>query len=271
MTVRENVKKRTTIIIAVLCLSLAASLLLNRLLFGKAKSFYAQSQELRLDPLGKRVHSGSSVSTNQPGLLVVVVGDSRAAAWPTPEESNGYRFVNRAVGNQTTIQILGRLEDDVLRTKPNIVLLQAGVNDLKTLPLFPERRDDIVSACKANLKRIVSQCSKQKSMVIISTIFPVGKPSLQRQPFWSKDIAPSIQEVNAFLKSLSSDNVVILDSYAILCGDGNLIRAEYSTDTLHINAAGYDAANQELMRILRTVEKTAQAPRCDSLRAAPQE
>ena len=242
--------KRLSIITALLCLALIASVFLNLFLFRMAKSFYVQLQEVRLDPLGKRVHRGTAVGTNHQELLVVVVGDSRAAKWAAPEDLRGYRFVNRAVGNQTTVQILGRLKDDVLRLKPDIVLLQAGVNDLKTISLFPDRRDDIAAECKANLQSIVSQCSEQKSTVIISTIFPVGEPSLQRRAFWSHDISLSIQEVNAFLKALSSETVVILDSYTLLCGHGDLIKPEYSTDTLHLNAVGYDILNQELAKML---------------------
>jgi lysophospholipase L1-like esterase len=239
-------------------MALLASLFVNWVLFRKARSFYVQMQEIRLDPVGKKAYANASLDKTQQTTVIAVVGDSRAAAWPIPEHTGGHRFVNRAVGNQTTAQLLGRLTDDVLRLKPDIVLLQAGVNDLKTIPLFPDRRDEIVMACRSNLQNIVSQCAGQSRMVIISTIFPVGRPSLQRKPFWSPDVALSIQEVNSFLRSLSSDNVVILDSHALLCGDDNLIRSEYSTDTLHINAAGYDAANHELTRILKRVEEAAQ-------------
>lgn len=244
-------KKLRHITIAALAVVFAGSLCLNWLLFGSAKSFYAQLQVVRLDPMGSRVYQSKSVTNADQSMRVVIVGDSRAAAWSPPENLQGYSFVNRAIGGQTTAQILGRLQADVLSLNPDVVLLQCGVNDLKSIPLFPDRKDAIISSCKTNFQSIVAQCAVQNVRVIISTIFPVGKPSLQRFPFWSPDVALSISDMNGFLKSLSSDNVRIFDSYTMLCGEDGLIRPEYCTDTLHLNDAGYTVINRDLTTLLQ--------------------
>jgi lysophospholipase L1-like esterase len=241
-----------------LCLALLASLVMNLTLFRHAKSFYVQMQAVRLDPMGERAHSRHSVHADHKRGLVVIAGDSRAADWPSPERAHGYQFANRAVGNQTTVQILGRHQNDVLVLNPDIVILQAGVNDLKSIPLFPDRKNSIISDCKTNLQQIVSLCTKSDINVIVTTVFPVGVPSLQRRHIWSDDVVASVQEVNAFVRSLSETNVIVLDSYSLLCGDDNLLKGEYFTDTLHLNKDGYDILNEELEKILETMQGTAQ-------------
>ncbi len=201
--------------------------------------------------MGRRTFRGVSVDTVQNGVRLALVGDSRAASWPLPANLTNHRFMNRAVSDQTTVQILGRLEADVLSLKPDIVVLQAGINDLKAIPLFPERRDEIVRDCKKNLESIVSKCLEQQIRVVVTTVFPVGEPSLGRRPFWSSDVAIAVQDVNAFLLSLDMTNVVMLDSHALLSEKGGLLGDEYAIDTLHINAHGYNVLNKALTEILQ--------------------
>ncbi len=246
----RRMKKIVVVAIIVVCAVTIASLCLNMILFQRGKSAYTQLQEVRLDPMGNSRFAEHIAEPAGSGNLVVLFGDSRAVAWSFPITSNRYRFLNRGINNQTTAQILGRLNDDVLRLKPDIVLLQAGVNDLKTVPVFPERRDQIVADCKANLKGIVDLCSKQGRTVILSTIFPVGTPPLERRLFWSADVARAVEEVNGFLASLQASNVLLLDSYSLLCDDQNLIKSEYSKDLLHLNKKGYEVLNIELSEML---------------------
>lgn len=95
-------------------------------------------------------------------------------------------------------------------------------------------------------------------MVILSTIFPVGAPSLARRPVWSPDVAVGVEEVNTFLGSLTADSIRLLDASALLSGKDGLIRREYSKDLLHINDAGYALLNQELIDLLQKRSRIAQ-------------
>ena len=67
--------------------------------------------------------------------------------------------------------------------------------------------------------------------------------------FWSPEIGSAVQEVNNYLRLLSSENVIILDGATILAPDGR-VNSQYYADELHLNAAGYAALNQELESIL---------------------
>jgi lysophospholipase L1-like esterase len=53
---------------------------------------------------------------------------------PLRQNSKGFSFVNRGINTQTSAQVLGRFDKHVVPLHPNIVIVQVGINDLKTIP-----------------------------------------------------------------------------------------------------------------------------------------
>lgn len=82
--------------------------------------------------------------------------------------------------------------------QPDIVILQVGINDLKTLPLFPERQEEIIANCKTNIQQIVDKSLQADASVILTTIFPLGQLPIERRLFWSEEVALAIDDVNQF-------------------------------------------------------------------------
>lgn len=181
--------------------------------------------------------------------LVVFFGDSRAVSWLAPDLRE-FEFVNRGIGSQTSIQVLARFDYDVKPLNPNIIIVQAGINDLKTIPLFPDRKKTIVTNCKENVRQIVERSTKSGATVILTTIFPVAQVPIWRKPFWSDDVAIAVDEVNVFIRSLAGSKVIVFDAYAVLANDKGITRAEYSQDLLHLTNLGYQRLNAELTPIL---------------------
>lgn len=233
-------------------LLLLGSLLINLLVGRWTLQYYRQLNADRLDPLGIRMYASEPLlppkTRNRPRILFF--GDSRAYAWPAPVELSHVEFINRGIGGQTTAQILARFDEHVTSLQPDLVILQAGINDLKTIPLFPTRRDEIIAGCKENLAAIVQRVTEQDATVILTTIFPPARPSLVRRPFWSDAVGEAVIDVNEYLKTLAAEQVILLDSAALLASDNGLIRPEYSYDLLHINQTGYVELNQALVRQL---------------------
>ncbi len=157
--------------------------------------------------------------------------------------------MNRGITNQTSAQVLGRFDKHVLPLQPDIIILQVGINALKTIPLFPERKAAIIANCKTNIQQLVTRSVNRGATVILTTIFPIGPVPLTRQPFWSPEIAQAVSEVNAYLYSLKANNVLILDTYSLLA-ENNQVQPNYVRDTLHIGERGYEAINQELTKVL---------------------
>jgi hypothetical protein len=206
------------LVFALTFVALLASVALNITFFVQGRQYYLQLNETRLDPLGLSYFTSTNGQPDPADLdrpAVVFFGDSRAADWPAPNLDR-FDFINRGIGAQTSSQALLRFDDHVTPLRPRVVALQIGVNDLKTLALFPERKEVIIAACKDNIRRIVGRAGEIGATVILTTIFPVGEPPLERMPFWSSDISRGVDEVNGYIRSLAAPNVVVLDAYAIL-------------------------------------------------------
>jgi lysophospholipase L1-like esterase len=238
---------------ATVVLALLASVAGNVLLYRHAAQTYRQLSETQLDPYGLR-HPAFPPDAPAAGAgelpVVVFFGDSRARDWPAPAV-RGFRFVNRGVGGQTTAQVLGRLDAHVAPLSPQVVVVQAGINDLKAIPLFPHRRAEIVADCVANLRAVVRQAAAGGAVVVVATVFPPGDPTLDRRLVWSPDVAAAVAEVNATLRTLDADRVVVFDAWAVLA-EGGRLRDGYGVDTLHLSARGYAALNDALAPLLKT-------------------
>ncbi|MCB0007298.1 MAG: SGNH/GDSL hydrolase family protein, partial [Anaerolineales bacterium] len=163
------------------------------------------------------------------------------------------QFSNLGIGAQTSAQVLLRYEAHVAPLEPDIIVLQVGINDLKTIPLFPERREELVTDCQDNIAAIVTKARADGALVILSTVFPAGDVPLQRRPFWSAGIDAAIVEVNAFLQTLADDHILVFDSYSLLADDEGSLSSDYARDELHLNSAGYERLNEALAQLLGTV------------------
>lgn len=241
---------RRSLICALLLAALALSLGGNLWLFQRAERYYLELNRTRLDPLGLRAYPADALSPATGGApLVVFFGDSRAAEWPLPALP-GVRVVNRGIGAQTTAQVAGRFAAHVAPLQPTVVVVQVGINDLKTIPLFPAEQERIVTDCKAAIRQIVAEARQSGATVILTTIFPVGQLPLERRLVWSAAVDAAIAEVNGFIGGLAGEGVVVLPTAPLLADAQGRARAAYSRDFLHLNAAGYAALNQALAPLL---------------------
>jgi lysophospholipase L1-like esterase len=234
---------------------LALSLLLNAFLVRAAFQYFKAAIAIRLDPAGLKVYAADRGKAAATGAPVVLFGDSRALMWSEPKAPPGHAIVNHGIGFQTTAELLLRLDADVLQLHPRIVVIEGGVNDLKSIAEFPERRAQIVTDCENNLARIVERTRQSGATVVLVTVFGIGDVSLWRRPFWTSEVAAAVREVNAFLPTLARDGVVLFDANAVLVDDHGDIRRPYQLDYLHLSPAGYEALNQKLSPLLSALPR----------------
>lgn len=231
---------------------LVASLSANAYLVFQALDYYEAANAIRLDPVGLKVYAADRAKPNAGGPLAIFFGDSRALMWPAPVTPTGYRILNHGIGFQTTAQILMRFDEDVALFHPTVVVIEAGVNDLKAIAEFPERRAQIVDDCEANIARIVERSRDIGANVVVATVFDIGDVSLWRRPFWSSDVAAAVREVNAYLPKLAGEHVMLFDAGPILDDAQGRIQPAYQLDYLHLSSAGYSALNRKLTELLAT-------------------
>lgn len=243
--------------VVLLLLMLAVTVAGGYVAFTFARIFFANENAVRLDPFALSTYPTSSIPRTPDLKRVVFFGDSRAESWSAPEGVSGYEFVNRGIGGQTTTQILGRFDAHLAPLQPDVVVLQLGINDIKSIPLFPDSRASIIANTIANIQRIIQQSTDLGATVIMTTIFPVSEPTIERLVFfWSDDIAVATEEVNVVLRTLASDNVLVYDVDSVLLGTDGRPRLDYMPDTLHINDAGYAALNVGLADILNSLNES---------------
>jgi lysophospholipase L1-like esterase len=238
---------------------LAMSLLANVFLGRATMSRYEAESAVRLDPAGLKFYAADRGSP-EGGRLAVIFGDSRAAMWPAPVPTADYSFVNRGIGYQTTAQLLLRIDADVMSLHPAVVVVEAGVNDLKTIADFPSRRGEIVADCEANLATIVRRCREAGAAVVLTTVFDIGDVPVWRRPFWSSDVGVAVREVNAFLARLAGEGVVLFDASRVLDDDDGRIAPGFQFDHLHLSPRGYAALNARLAPVLAALPKAPGLP-----------
>ena len=240
---------------AILGAVLLTSLGVNAVLVHTARRYVDEASAVRLDPAGLKVYATERPKPRGNGPLLVLFGDSRAAMWPAPSTPTGYRVVNRGIGYQTTAQILLRLDEDLAPLRPSVVVVEAGVNDLKAIAEFPNRRDEIVADCKVNLARIVDECRRIGAAVVLVNVFGIGDVAFWRRPFWSPEVGVAVRDVNAFLPSLVREGVVLFDANAVLTDPRGEIPRAYQVDYLHVSPTAYAALNQSLLPVLSAMAK----------------
>jgi lysophospholipase L1-like esterase len=243
--------RRVVLFLALIGASLAC---LNWLTFRQAKRYYLQLNDVRLDPLGLTTYaSDPDPPADRDRTTVVFYGDSRAEQWPFPELA-GVVFVNRGIGAQTSAQVAERFDDHVRPLRPQIVVVQVGINDLKMVPFYPERRGEITARCLVHIRQIVHQATEAGAMVVLTTVFPTGRVPLYRIPFWSGEVSLAVNEVNAGIRSLAGPDVIVIDAFDILADQKGSIRAAYGRDLLHLTAAGYEVLNEALVHTLESMD-----------------
>ncbi|MET0402489.1 MAG: arylesterase [Cystobacter sp.] len=115
---------------------------------------------------------GASAALAEPTRTVLVMGDSLSAAYGlSPEEGwvaltaarmakerPGWRVVNASVSGETTAGGASRIEGELARNKPEVVIIELGGNDgLRGLPLKQTRAhlEKMVGAAKAAGARVL--------------------------------------------------------------------------------------------------------------------
>jgi lysophospholipase L1-like esterase len=237
---------------ALVGLALAVSAPANLLLVQSSNRYFATVSAVRLDPGGLKVYAAERARVESPTRpRLVLFGDSRALMWPAPSALDDFEVINRGIGNQTTAQILMRVDDDVAPLHPSVVVLEAGVNDLKAIAEFPERRDEIVASCEENTRRIVERCRALGARVVVVTVFGIGDVTLWRRLFWSSEVDAAVKQVNRFLPTLVAEQVALLDADPVLAGERGRILPAYQVDFLHLTPAGYAALDTRLVPVVR--------------------
>lgn len=191
-------------------------------------------------------HSPSKKSEN---AVVVMFGDSRIAKWSLFPDANDKKFINRGTGGDTTAQMRLRFKRDVIAFKPDIVVIQGGINDLVAASLSSKHRAQIIANLKENLSWMVKQASEAGISVALLTIVRPSSPPLLRRLIWSDDIYGLVDEVNSHIRTLHQlPKIRVIEFDKILNPEGKPTTHPYAEDTLHWTRPAYEKLNNHLAK-----------------------
>ena len=166
---------------------------------------------------------------------VVFMGNSITEGWVAIDgvffSSNGY--VGRGISGQTSSQFLVRFRQDVINLQPEVVVINAGTNDVAE-NTGPYREDDTFG----NIVSMVELARANGIKVILTSVLPAASFS------WNPSVtdAPAkIASLNARIKAYADrQGLPYVDYYAALVqGDEKALNAAYTRDGVHPTLEGY--------------------------------
>ncbi|MDA0204259.1 MAG: SGNH/GDSL hydrolase family protein [Acidobacteria bacterium] len=197
----------------------------------------AEDERLRNDWAQlRRYHEANAelLSSNPLGPpRVVFMGDSITDAWPRRSEAffSGTGNVGRGISGQTTPQMLVRFQQDVVALKPEVVVINAGTNDIAG-NTGPSTIDMITD----NLRAMTQLAEAAGIKVVLASITPAWdypwRPGLEP--------VPKVAAVNQWMKGYCEGHgCVYADYHSAMSDEKGEMKEGLSTDGIHPNEAGY--------------------------------
>jgi lysophospholipase L1-like esterase len=190
------------------------------------------------DNLARYAEANTKLAAPVPGHpRVVFLGDSITDGWRLNEYFSGRDFVNRGISGQTTGEMLGRMQADVIDLKPEAVLILAGTNDIaRGIPL---------RTIENNLAMIASLAEQHGIKPLIASVLPISDYHKDQDPSYEKSRKrppQTILALNDWIRAQCAHRGYIhVDYFTPTVDSKGFLRAELADDGLHPNSAGYRA------------------------------
>lgn len=178
-----------------------------------------------------------AIALKNPDRLTVLLGDSLTLWFPSELLSDKRTWLNQAISGENTSGLLKRL--NVLNDlKPQTFLLMIGVNDL-----IKGSSDEQVLT---NYQKIIDELktAHPNAEIVVQSILPHGGDRLTVEDAVQVTQVSNarIVQVNRKLRELATQKEAkFLDLQPVFTDAQGLLRADLSTDGLHLNSQGYAA------------------------------
>lgn len=171
-------------------------------------------------------------------LNVVFVGDSITEGFPLARFFPGKAVLNRGISADRIAEPAGRgvaarLGESVVDSRPSVVFLLIGVNDLAASPKPPE---DLAKAC-GDLVRAMRKPPKggRAPKFVLQTVLPVGK----KFAHWAY-LTPRIVKYNDVLRAFAKEEKIpMIDLHTLYADADGLLPDDLSNDGLHLRPDAY--------------------------------
>lgn len=210
------------------------------LLLFAAIPFAASAEDRVIVCHGDSITAGAHLAANEkyPEILKSLVPDSTV--------------INSGIGGNTSGQGLARLEKDVLRHHPDVVVLLFGTNDSV---LTGEGKYRVpVEKYEKNLREMIRRCRAAGAEPILCTLLPIiPEPYYTRHPKQFYDAEGGLEKILHHYHAAAVEvgknlKVPVIDLYKTFEKDLTLLRP--APDGVHPNAKGSRAIAKEIAKRL---------------------
>ncbi len=224
-------------------------------MLNQARSIYKEYRFFR--PLAHGTSEATDIDSLKDSAqqVVVLFGDSRISQWqPLPALDNTI-FIDAGIAGETTSEMRRRIQHDVIRHDPDVVIIQSGMNDLTaSITRGIQNPDAMLSEMKTNLRYFVEVFVQSGARVIVTPVLPNRPIGMRRKIFWHDQLDQSVAQTNEYLQQLATEqSAEWLDLAAVLYDQNNALRTDWYIDALHFYQPAYEALNT-------AVEKHLAAP-----------
>jgi lysophospholipase L1-like esterase len=178
---------------------------------------------------------------------VVFLGDEIFEEWGKGKKPffPGKPYANRGITRQTSAQMLVRFRQDVIGLHPEVVIIEAGSNDIAGV-MGPASEATIAD----HIQSMVELAQAHKIRVVLASVLPVcdcfEKLTTRRSPV-------RILGLNGWLKGYARESgAIYLDFYSALANGRNM-KQEFTVDGHLPNDPGYDLMEQITEKALATI------------------
>ena len=175
--------------------------------------------------------------------FAVFMGNSITDHWSNrihPEFFKEHNFVGRGISGQTSAEMLVRFRKDVLELKPEVVVINAGTNDIAMNNGYISHENI--------MRNIISMCELAKAnhiRVVLCSVLPAS------QFRWMPEIDPrnKIVELNKLIKLFADkNNIVYVDYHTMMKDENNGLQNNLTEDGCHPVMAGYEIMEQLILK-----------------------
>jgi lysophospholipase L1-like esterase len=188
-----------------------------------------------------KVKSFASLNKNCFPGGIVFIGDSITQDYNVYEYFPKENVYNRGIGGDTSLGLLGRLQESVFDLAPKVVFILIGTNDFALL-------ETSIEEISLRIKEIIRliHIRLPHTQIYVQSVYPVN-PNLDSFSVGSRNNR-NIKKLNASLKNI--ENCTFIDLYSSLLDEEGNLNPLYTVEGLHINAKGYEKITEILKEYL---------------------
>ena len=179
---------------------------------------------------------------------IVFLGDSITELWDmeNPSFFENKPYINRGVSGETTQEMLHRFKKDVIDSKPSVVVILAGTNDIAENG-GPITLEEIFE----NIVAMTKLAQKNRIRVVLCSVLPAHEYPWREHI----DAVEKIERLNAMIKKYTQKNrLIYCDYYSALVDERKGMKVSYSEDGVHPNIAGYKIMEPIVEQAIKTAK-----------------